>query len=119
MEPHFDLTRNPGSEESTNGEDHSKILCAVQCMCEEGWSLTRHRALARSIVKTPSLQSSRRAAHAFHCKPASGSGSGEHPYLFVDPKNSSSASEHFPSCKLLNTRGSVLEPQLLGGGFFP
>lgn len=49
MEPHFHLRKNPGSEESTNGEDHSKILYAVQCMCEEGWSLTRHRALASSV----------------------------------------------------------------------
>lgn len=77
------------------------------------------QGLGQEYCEDPISSTEQKGSHAFHCKPASGSSSGEHPYLFVDPKNSSSASEHFPSCKLLNTRGSVLEPQLLGGGYFP
>lgn len=97
MEPHFHLRRNPGSEESTDGEDHSKRIQCNVCVRKDGPSLDTRASTASQHQA---------------------SGSGEHPYFFVALKNSSSASGHFPSCKLLNTRGSVLEPQLFGG-FFP
>lgn len=67
-------------------------------------------------VKTP-ISSAEQKGSPHLPSPASqhqASISGEGPYLILAPKNSSSASGHFHSCKLLNTHGSVLEIHLPG-----
>ena len=108
MEPHFHPRRNLGSEEPSDREEYSKIY-AVQGMCEKVQSLTQHSVLARNRPEEPtSCVNGQPIAPIASQHQARGD---REP--MKNTKNSSSASGHCHSCKLLNTCGCALSLSFL------